>query len=143
MADRIAHDHPTIETATGLLDRYGGTDRPEIRIEEDLEVSDGDVIRLVLDGAEYRSQVAVRADGTAIIRGAYETPRLARNPGSGTNALPGWVADRELGRGRTIHLDVVEPGFKYGLRAPGERAIYATGRPDRGLADIAERLEDR
>lgn len=143
MTDRIAHDHPTIETASGILDRYGGTNRPEVRIEGDLDLADGDLIRVVLDGVEYRSQVAVRTDGTIVIRGAYETPRMARNPGSGSNALAEWVAERDLDRGRTVHLDVVEPGFKYGLRAPGESATYATGRPDRGLADIAERLEDR
>ena len=142
MTDRIAHDHPTIETASGILDRYGGTNRPEVRFEEERDLTDGDLIRLVLDGVEYRSQVVIR-DGTTVIRGAYETPRMARDPGSGTNALTEWVTDRDLERGRTVHLDVVEPGFKYGLRAPGERATYVSGRPDRGLADIAERLEDQ
>lgn len=143
MPDRIAHDHPTIETVTGILDRHGGTNRPEVRFEDAIGLNDGDMIRLVLEGVEYRSKVGVSANGTTTIRGAYETPRIARSPGSGTNAMVEWVAGREIERGRSVHLDVVEPGFKYGLRAPGETATYATGRPDRNLADIANRLEDR
>jgi hypothetical protein len=40
-------------------------------------------------------------------------------------------------------VDVVEPGFKYGVRAPGESATYrSTGTPDAGLADIAASLDE-
>lgn len=142
MTDRIAHDHPTVETVAGTLGRYGGTSRPEIRFEEAIDVADGDVIRLVLDGVEYRARVSVSADRSPVIRGAYDTPRMARNPESGTNHLAQWVANSGLEKGRTVHLDVVEPGFKYGLRKPGESATYVTGRPDDGLASIAAEIED-
>ena len=40
-------------------------------------------------------------------------------------------------------VDVAEAGFFYGLRAPGEAAVYEVpDRPDDGLAAIARELED-
>lgn len=142
MPDRVAHDHPTVETLDATLGRYGGTHRPEIRLPETDAVTVGEVIRVVLDGTEYRTKVA-GSSGTPAIRGAYETPRLARNPGSATDALQPWVDERDLDFGRTVHVDIVDPGYKIGLRAPGETATYATtATPDDSLAAIAEDLED-
>ena len=142
MTDRVAHDHPTVETLDATLGRYGGTHRPEIRLPATDAVDVGDVIVVVLDGTEYHSLVA-NSRGTAVVRGAYETPRLARNPGDGDDALGPWVDDRDLEFGRTIHVDVVDPGYKIGLRAPGETAYYATtNTPDDSLAAIAKDLED-
>jgi len=44
--------------------------------------------------------------------------------------------------GQSVLVDVIEPGFKYGLREPGQRAFYdATESPDGNLADIAEQLD--
>lgn len=137
MTERITHDHPTIETRTATIGRIGGTTRPEVRIEPGLGLETGQVVRLVLDGSEYRVLIE-QSGGRTVLRGAYDTPRMARSPGTGTNHLERWVADRSLDPGRTVHLDVVEEGFKYGLRGPGESATYTTGRPDSGLADIAD-----
>lgn len=139
MSDRVAHDHPTIETIPATIGRFGRTTRPEIRIGEEIDLEEGTIIHLVLGGTELRAMVEQRG-GSLAIRGAYKTPRMARNPGSGENHLESWVAERDLEPGRTVHLDVVEPGYKYGLRAPGESGTYTTGRPDSGLADIAEKF---
>ncbi|MFB6125056.1 MAG: hypothetical protein ABEJ59_03765 [Halanaeroarchaeum sp.] len=143
MTDRVSHDHPTVDTIDATLERYGGTTRPEIRLPASDAVPVGEVVRIVLAGTTYRTQIAEREDGTAAIRGAYETPRLARNPGSASDALQLWVAERDLEFGRTVHVDVVEPGVKLGLRAPGETATYASiGRPKDSLASIAKDLEE-
>ncbi len=142
MTERIAHDHPTVETISATIHRYGGTTRPEIHIEASIDAAADDVIRLVLDDSEYRVRIEYSGD-TPLIRGAYDTPRLARTPGTGENHLLEWVADRNLEPGRTVHLDIIEPGFRYGLRGPGESATYTTGRPDSSLADIADSLGDR
>ncbi|MFB6134194.1 MAG: hypothetical protein ABEJ55_04325 [Halanaeroarchaeum sp.] len=142
MPDRIAHDHPTVPTIDGTLRRYGGTHRPEIRLPADESIPRGDVVRLVLDGAEYRARIAAGEDGTPRIRGAFQTPRLARDPGEATNHLGEWVDDRDLDVGRTVHLDVIDQGHAYGLRAPGESAFYdATSSPEESLADIAADLD--
>ena len=141
MADRIAFDHPTVRTVPATVERVGPTRRSSIHVSEHLDVEDGSVIRLVLSGSEYRAQVSVRADGTTELRGAFDTPRMARNPTDDENRLLEWIDERDLAFGRTVHLDVVETGYKYGLRAPGEEATYTTGRPDDGLAAIAEDLE--
>jgi len=141
MADRIAHDHPTITTVPATLDRIGSTNRPAVHVSEPVDVDDDSVPRLLLSGSEYRARISKRTDGTTVIRGAFETPRMARNPGAGENQLQAWIDARDLSFGRTVHFDVVEPGFKYGLRAPGESATYSSGRPDEGLASIAENIE--
>lgn len=143
MPDRVAHDHPTIETLDGTLDRYGGTRRPEIRVPEADALPENDLVRIVLDETEYRATVEKSTDGTPVIRGAYETPRLARSPEEGTDHLAPWIETRDLDFGRTVLVDVVEPGHKIGLRAPGERATYATTKtPDDSLAAIANDLEN-
>lgn len=143
MTDRVTHE--SVDTVSGTLARAGGTSRPEVRIPEEAadRVPTGDVVRLVLDEAEYRTQLGSRPDGSPVIRGAYETPTQARTPGDATNRLVEWVESRDIEAGRTVHVDVVEPGFKYGLRAPGETATYrAVEPPASSLADIAASLED-
>ena len=136
--------HESVPTIDGTLARRGGTRRPEIRLPSDAveQFPDGKVARLVLDGSEHRTRLTHRTDGTPAVRGAYETNELARNPGDGENALPAWVEARGLDLGRTVHVDVVEPGFKYGVREPGGTATYeATEPPKSSLADIAESLD--
>ncbi|MGM0372602.1 MAG: DUF7112 family protein [Halobacteriota archaeon] len=141
MVERIAHDHPTVETRSATIERRGRTTRPEIRIAGDLDVEPGSLIRLVLDGHEYRAPIEKRDDGTPVIRHAAETPRLARNRSAGENALVEWVEASGLEIGRSVEFDIVEPGYRYGLRKPGERATYESGRPEDSLSSIAENLD--
>ncbi len=143
MSDRVTSDSPGVETVDGTLARHGRTDRPKVEFPA-ADLPTDDVVRLVLDGSERRARFHDPISGEGVeLRGVYDTPRLARDPGEGENRLVAWVADRDLDAGRTVHLDVVEPGYKYGLRAPGEHATYdAGGNPSDSLASIAERLDD-
>jgi hypothetical protein len=143
MADHVTHE--SVRTVSGTLARAGGTRRPEVRVTaaDSAAFPDDEVVRIVLDGTEYRSRLATRADGATVVRGAYESPAEARSPDQATNHLIEWVDDRDLDSGRTVHVDIVEPEFKYGLRAPGETATYhATEPPSSSLADIAASLDD-
>jgi len=143
MADRVSSDHPSVTAVEGTLVRQGRTDRPKVELPADAALQTGEVVRIVLDGSTRRARFdsPVAGDGFEL-RGVYDTPRLARNPGEGPNRLAEWVDDRGLDFDRTVHLDVVETGFIYGLRAPGEQTVYeATERPADSLADIAERLD--
>lgn len=141
MTDRIAHDHPTIETIEAKIDRHGGTTRPEVVVTEPLDVEPETLVRLVLDGTEYRAPVEASGRGQPVFRHAASSPSAARNPGTAENVLTDWIAERDLDVGRSLHLDVVEPGFRYGLRAPGEKAVYDGGQPDESLASIARALD--
>lgn len=144
MPDRVASDNPGVETVDATLARHGGTDRPKVTVPADAAADlPESVVRLVLDGSEYCARFAPPVTGDGLeLRGAYDTPAAVRDPGDAPNRLVEWVDSVGLDASRTVHLDVVEPGFRYGLRAPGERAVYdATGTPDEGLAAIAERLD--
>ncbi len=142
MPDRIAHNHPTIRTIPASIGRRGGTTRPEVRVDEALEVETGALVRLVLDGSEYRARIVRSTDGTPTIRHAASSPRMARNPAEAANALGEWIDDRDLSISYRLALDVVEPEFRYGLRAPGETAVYKSGRPDDSLASIARNIHE-
>jgi len=144
MPERVTDD--SVPTVVGTLTRAGGTRRLEIQLPADAADDDpaDDVVRVVLDGAERRTQLARRPSGEPVVRGVYDTPSLARDPGSGENRLTAWVEAAGLDEGRSVHVDVVEPGFKYGVRAPGESATYdAFEPPSDGLADIARSLEEQ
>ncbi|MFB6135282.1 MAG: hypothetical protein ABEJ04_00810 [Halobacteriaceae archaeon] len=139
MPDRVTHDHETVDTLDGEVARRGGTRRRCVRFDADLPADE--VVRVVLDGSEYRARFR-ESDRGAELRGAYDTPSLARSPGEGENRLLEWLRERDLSPGRTVHLDAIDDGYRYGLRGPGEEAVYeAPGTPDESLADIARDLD--
>lgn len=141
MVDRVTSE--SVRSVDTVLERYGPTNRPQLRVADADAVPVGDVVRLVVDDTEYRARVREGPDGSPVLRGAFETPRLARTPGEGENHLRAWLDGTDLDYGRTVHLDVVTPDYKYGVRAPGERATYAaTESPDSGLAAIARDVEE-
>jgi len=141
MAERVTSED--VRTVATVLERYGSTSRPQLRVEEADAVPTGEVVRLVVDGSERRARFVESAGGDVVLRGAFGSPRLARTPGEGEDYLRSWLDSTDLDFGRTVHLDVVTPEYKYGVRAPGERATYeATERPDSGLAAIARDVED-
>mgnify|MGYP000276436339 CR=1 FL=1 len=145
MADRISSDHASLPTVRATLARSGALDRPKVDISGDAadRFPAEEVVRVVADETEYRARIEspLTGDGREI-RGLYETPEFARNPGEGENLLGEWVDSTGVEFGQSVLVDVVEPGFKYGLREPGERAFYdATESPDDSLADIAESLD--
>jgi hypothetical protein len=150
MTDRLPSDHPSIETYRITLDRRGRLDRPRLDLSGvDASLPVGEVVRLTTDGQVYHARITESFDGAPEIRGAYDNPRLARESvggtggSEGTDHLAAWRTAKELNFGRSVLFDVVVSEFAYGLRAPGERAVYeATRPPDDGLRQIARSLDD-
>lgn len=133
--------HESVESIAASVERVGGTRRRQV-VAPALERPSDDIVRLDIEGTTYRAPVAETAAGDLAFRGAYESPSLARDR-SGRNHLADFLAAHDLEPGRTVHVDVVEPGFRYGLRAPGQRATYhSTGQPSSSLADIARSLDE-
>jgi hypothetical protein len=140
MSDRVPSDHASVTTYRAEIERSGGTRRPSLRLPDDVALADGDIVRLVLDGAQYHARVDADASGL-LVRGAADNRRLARTPGEGTNRLVEWVEATGRGPGSAVDVDEVEAGFLYGVRVPGTRVVYeATESPDDSLADIAEKF---
>lgn len=138
--DRIASDNPAIETRRATVARHGGTRK---RVEIPGDVPTGEVVRLVLDGTTYHARIEGGfADADPHVAGAYETPEMARS-GDGTEHLQAWLDAANRSPGSTVLLDVIEPEFAYGLREPGEEAVYdAIEKPRDSLASIARDLEE-
>ncbi|WP_132059157.1 DUF7112 family protein [Halorussus amylolyticus] len=145
MADRISSDHSSLTTVRATLVRSGGLDRPKVVIPDDsadLFPAD-ELVRIVADDAEYRARIESPLTGEGReIRGLYDSPTLARNPGEAENRLESWLETTGIEFDQSVLVDVIEAGFKYGFREPGERAFYeATESPDESLADIANQLD--
>lgn len=142
MPDRVPSDHESVHTVRAHLVRAGRTDRP--RISTPADESDRfpeDVVRLLVDETERFTRVAPTIDGDGLeLRGAYETPDGARDPSEGTDHLPAWREAHGFEFGRAVLVDVVDPDYRYGLRAPGERQFYDAPSADTGLQDLARDL---
>lgn len=140
MADRITHDNPTVTTVRANVTEQGATGRPLLEVPGDagVDLSPG-VIRLTLDGTEYQALVERPLTGDGLeVRRAADSPDQARS-GDGPDRLREWIESSDVRIGGSALFDEVETNFKYGLRAPGERAVYdATESPDDSLASIAE-----
>ncbi|RQG92750.1 hypothetical protein EA462_00520 [Natrarchaeobius halalkaliphilus] len=145
MADRISSDHPSVqtvrstctETTTGVALVISAADRDAFSID--------DVVRFVLDRDQRfaRAERALTGDELTI-RGVYETPQGARDPGDETDRLEQWAVEAGIQPGGSVLIDVVEPGFLYGLRKPGKTAYYdAYEPPSDSLSEIARNLDDR
>ena len=144
MADRIASDAGSVTTHRAHLARSGGTRLPCLRLPDDVDLTDGDEVLLVLDGERRHARVVGDASGL-LVRGAYDNRRLLResDTGEGENRLVEWCRAHGKGPDDAVDFDVVDPGHLYGLRVPGERAVYEVSkRPDRSLQDIADSLYD-
>ena len=142
MSDRVASDNPSVETLRAEVVRAGATRRPRLLVEDGADrIPAGDVVRLVIDGDARYAPTTTDDDGTRSA-GAFDSACLARDRG-GSNRLAEWLRAEDLGFGRSVAVDIVTPGYKYGLRRPGDRAVYtATEPPAAGLRDIADRLGD-
>lgn len=148
---RIPSDHETVESHRVSLATVGRTGRPEVVLPDAVgdDHEEGDVVRLFLGGDEYRAGIEWTLDGEPVVRGAYANDRLARTSGASddgdagdaTNHLATWRDDAGVASGDRLLLDVVRPGFAYGLRCPGDRVRYPDREPpDDSLADIASDL---
>lgn len=141
MTERIRSDGSAVETIRATVARSGGTRRPEVRLPADrADELPPDTARVTIDGSEYHAPI-VGGSGTAALRGAYANPRRARER-DGTDHLAEWVEDCGIDFGRSVLLDVVVPGEQFGLRAPGETAVYEVRQgPASDLQDIARDLD--
>ena len=142
MSDRVPSDHESITSHRTHHRQVGRVGRPRVPLPDAIEVSVGDVIRLSLAGEEYHAQVTQSRDGDRDVRGAFFDAQLARTDGEGENYLAAWVDDAGVDVGDPLVLDVVTPGYKFGLRTPGTRVTYtATDAPSSSLSDIARNLD--
>jgi hypothetical protein len=128
-----------VETVRATIVESGSLDRPKV------SVPDGTmpvgVVRVDADRATYHAPVAIDFDGDLEFRGLYDNARMARER-DGENRLREWVDDQGLAPGRTVLVDVVVEGEQYGLRAPGDSAVYrVVESPDDDLASIAEDVD--
>lgn len=142
MTDRVPSDHETITSHRTYREQVGRTGRPRIPVPDGVDVAAGDLVRISLEGKTYHAQVAEALTGEPDVRGAFDDPRLARTDGEGENHLRSWAESVGISAGDPLVWDVVTPGFKVGLRRPGERVVYeATDAPDSSLADIARDID--
>lgn len=128
-----------VETVRASIEQSGALNRPKLVLPEGA-VPDG-VVRVDADETTYHADIDVGLGGDLELRGLYENARLART-GEGENHLAGWVESKGLEAGRSVLVDVVVDGEQYGLRSPGERAVYSVvEQPDDSLASIAEDVD--
>ncbi|WP_058366244.1 DUF7112 family protein [Haloparvum sedimenti] len=152
---RVTSDDESVASVRVTVARSGGTRKPCVRLPSDgeldrrvesgsadaLGLSDGDLVRLIVDRETYHARIVSDASGR-LIRGAYDNRRLARTPGEGENRLVAWLREHDREEDDSLLLDVVESGDAYGLRLPGERAVYdVDAGPSGSLADIARDLD--
>lgn len=143
VADRIPHDHPSVETVRASIERAGGMNHPKLVLPADSHLFPAapEIVHLVLDGTAFHAPIEYDFDDVPEIRSAWDNPRIARDR-DGENRLHDWYTTSDLEFGRSVHLDVVEQGHLYGVRAPGEEAIYTDlPKPNESLADIASSLD--
>lgn len=144
MADRVSSD--AVPTVRATLAKHGATGRLKLELpaDEAEQFPTDEVVRVVLDGDERFARVESSLTGDELlVSGVFDTPSAARNPGEGENHLTDWCEANGRSAGNSVLVDVVEAEFQYGLRAPGDRAVYdALEQPDGSLAAIASDLED-
>jgi hypothetical protein len=143
VSDRIPSDPETVDSHRVRLATVGRTGRPRVPLPEDLDCAVDDVVSLSLEGDRGRAQVTTDLSGEPVIDGVYTNARLARAADEGDNALISWVAGRTLSADDPLLIDVLAPGYAYGLRRPGERVVYqAVDPPAASLAEIARELDE-
>ena len=143
MADRVSSDHPSIATVRATLTTTVTGHRIEIPNEQKGAFPVDEVVRVELDGTErFARPERAWSDDALTVPGIYDTPDGARNPSEETDRLPAWIESADVRSEGSVLIDVVEPEFYYGLRAPGETRTYeAPEPPNESLASLARSLE--
>ncbi|WP_408957123.1 hypothetical protein [Natrinema sp. 74] len=144
MADRIASDHPSVQTVRSTCTETATGVKLEVPAEDRDAFTTDEVVRVVVEGEELFARVERALTGDELaVPGVYETPDQARDPSGATDRLSEWIDEIGVPAGGSVLIDVVEPEFLYGLRAPGETAFYdAREPPSDSLSEIAKDLED-
>ncbi|ERG96027.1 hypothetical protein [Haloquadratum walsbyi] len=144
MAGRLPSDHDQVQSYRASLTRSGRIRRPSLQLPTEITLTENEIIRLLLDEQQTHARVSV-ASVTAdeqVIRGAFENSRVARTPGDGENLLNKWCEKHDLEIGDAVEIDVLDAGFCYGLRSPGDRVVYSVpSRPNESLHNIASNLD--
>ncbi|PSP82533.1 hypothetical protein BRC96_09930 [Halobacteriales archaeon QS_6_64_34] len=141
MSERVPSDHDAVDTHRVPVEAIGRTGRPRVVLPDEIDLQDGDIVTLALDGDGYEARVETSLDGDRTVTHVADNRRLARER-DGENRLTEWVAGADVAVGGSAHLDVVTEGHQYGLRTPGKRVVYtATDAPDSSLSDIASDLD--
>lgn len=140
--DRVASDAAAVDSRRATVARHGGPRSRRLRLPDDL-ASDGDLLRLTVDGADGHARVDVDTEGP-YLGGVYPNRRLARTGGEGGNGdgdrLDPLLRAAEVGS--SLVVDVLDPGHHWGLRRPGDRVVYEVpDRRDDSLSAIAERVD--
>ncbi len=143
MSARIQHDHPSIESVRATIERAGSTAHPRLVLPEEPSLFPEGLIHVTLSESRYRGLLDHSFEGVPQLRSVYDNARLARSRDpDASNRLREWFATSDLEFGRSVHVDVIEPGHQYGIRVPGASAVYTPiEKPDDSLAAIAEDLE--
>jgi len=125
VTDRVSSENESVETVRANLASAGATGRPRIAVpEEAAEAFPADeLVTLVLGGKVYHARIDLALDDSIEIRGAYDNRRLAREA-DGENRLVEWANEEGIDVGRSVLLDTVVAGERYGVRKPGETCVY-------------------
>jgi len=143
MSTRLPSDSDAVDSYRAAIVRRGGSRTPCLELPTAVAetVAVDDRITIVIDGADYFATVG-GDDSGQLLYGGYDTRTQARSTGEGTNRLGAWLRglDREIGD--SVICDVIADGERYGLRAPGDRAVYTViHEPRDSLQSIAESLD--
>jgi hypothetical protein len=144
VTDRVSSENASVETVRATLASAGATGRPRIAVPEEAagQFPADDLVTLVLGGKVYHARIDVALDDSLEIRGAYDNRRLAR-AADGENRLVEWANEEDVDVGRSVLLDTVVAGERYGVRKPGETTVYevpeTTGNAT--LDEIAQSLD--
>lgn len=140
--DEVASDHPSVTTLRATVARHGARRRLDLPASAPSAGVDAGVVRAVVeDRTRFAAVDAV--GGTPAIVGLYDTLEAASAGDPARDGLNDWLAGLGRGPGRTVLVDVLEPGSRIGLRDPGDRTVYMVVEPpDEGLDAIARDLLD-
>lgn len=140
MSEWIPSDHDAVDSHRVRVEGVGRTDRPAVPIPEAVDLSAGDRCIVSLAGTETYAVVESDFDGQPRITSVAASRSTA---GSHTDRLADWLETAGIETGRSVRLDVITPGYKIGLRAPGATVRYRTrDPPDRSLAEIAREYSE-
>ena len=144
MVDRVANDHPSVETVRATVRRHGGA-RRRLELPADAAeefVIDGVVETIIDEKLRFGRYRPIR--GSIALTGLYNTQMAATGETDGEELLTSWLDLHDRSIGSSILVDIVVPEERVGLRLPGDRTTYeVVRRRDSALDAIAEKyLED-
>lgn len=139
MTERIASDHPSVETIRARVCRHAGR-RLRIDLVEDpdgIDPADGPIDAVVDDQTRV---VTIATVGQSIaLTGVYRTMASARAGQQSANELRDVLASMDRTAGDAVLIDVIDPGERIGIRRPGDRVRYdARGGTDTSLDAIVD-----